>query len=340
MQTLESHARWLLDPEYSHLDLPYITEDREGIGHQSGTRIVKFEVEELPLYEPDGQGPHLFINITKEGLNTRDIARRLASLFRLKSYDIGYAGLKDKYARVKQTFSILVGDVDFHFLTGAVGRIEANLPVKVNWTKLHRKKLRVGHLLGNKFSIVITGLRQPLEDALRAARAVANKLREKGLPNYYGPQRVGIEGKNMRRGLEIIQGRRSCADRWLRRFLVSSYLSHLCNQYLARRVESGKFGHILKGDIAKKYATGGMFEVEDAEREQARYENHEISFTAPIFGPKMWAATGPSGKLEEDIWSESKIDTIREGLSFNFTLPKGAFATTVLREIMKPNKRE
>jgi tRNA pseudouridine13 synthase len=101
--------------------------------------------------------------------------------------------------------------------------------------------------------------------------------------------------------------------------------------------------------------------VQDVEAEQPRYERQEISFTAPIYGPKMWEATGPAGELEDEILAETELTIAQlgkahltgtrrmgrliftdltiasnaQGLQVSFSLPKGAFATTVLREIMK-----
>ena len=116
----------------------------------------------------------------------------------------------------------------------------------------------------------------------------------------------------------------------------------------------------MEGDIAKKASTGGMFTVEDVEVEQRRYEAREISFTAPIFGPKMWWASGPSGELEREIFEASDItmeelarikvigtrrlgrllpeidvQSVERGIQLRFFLPKGAYATVVLREFMK-----
>ena len=65
-----------------------------------------FVVEEIPLYEPSGQGDHLYVRLTREGWNTRDVLRCLADIFGLREVDVGYAGLKDKQARVTQTFSL------------------------------------------------------------------------------------------------------------------------------------------------------------------------------------------------------------------------------------------
>lgn len=211
--------------------------------------------------------------------------------------------------------------------------------------------------------MTISGVEPGMDEAIERARRIADRLREKGAPNYYGPQRIGVAGENATRGLEIIRGGLSVGNLWLRRFLVSSYLDYHCNRYLARRVERGAFERILEGDVAKKHSTGGMFLVEDAEREQPRYLAQEISFTAPIFGPKMWETRGQARELEGDILGDEgvtlerlgelgvrgtrrlgrilpdlSVEASEEGLVLSFTLPKGAYATTVLREVMKnPN---
>lgn len=345
----------------ANLDLPYITANLPGVGGELRTTIDDFMVEEISLYEPEGQGQHLYVNLTKRGLTTREIQLKLASLFSLQASDVGFAGLKDKYACATQTFSLLVGNVDDSVLDQAVTRIKGLLPVTVNWVRLHRNKLRLGHLLGNRFTIVITEIDLSADEAIHRAQSIVERLKEKGVPNFFGPQRFGFDGDNIKRGLEVIQGRMYNVDRWLRRFLISSYQSYLCNLYLTRRLELSLFDRILVGDIAKKYATGGLFEVEDAAKEQARYESHEISFTAPIYGSKMWVAPGPAGELERAILAEAGV-TLEQfgavdvkgtrrlgrlllpdiivapdprGLLVRFSLPKGAFATTVLREIMK-----
>jgi tRNA pseudouridine13 synthase len=334
--------------------LPYITPDLPGTGGKLRTKPSHFIVEELPLYEPEGEGHHLYVNLTKEGLTTREVQLRLARLFGLKPHDVGVAGMKDKNARTTQTFSIPAGG----FNKGDVARmIKDNIPVAVNWAKPHANKLRLGHLLGNRFTIIISDIGK---DSLGKANAIAGQLRRHGLPNYYGPQRFGVEGDNAKRGLEIILGKRKEGP-WKRKLLLSSYQSHLCNRYLARRVESGSFSRILEGDVAKKYDTGGLFIVEDVKKEQKRYDSHEISFTAPMYGSKMMEALGQAGKLESEVLGEAgitmeqlgkaKMDGTRrlgrllvpdikteeseDGLVVRFSLPKGAFATTVLREIMK-----
>jgi tRNA pseudouridine13 synthase len=343
------------------LTLPYTTKDLPGIGGKLRKTANNFIVEEIPLYEPQGKGEHLYVNITKEGLTTKEVQRKLANLFKIPITSIGFAGMKDKNARTTQTFSIKVGRVDERFIEQTLSQIKDNLPVTVNWAKLHKNKLRVGHLLGNRFIITITDLEVSPEEALEKVQRIKEEIKRRGLPNFFGPQRFGLNGKNIRLGLEIIKGERSAVNNWTRRFLISSYQSYLCNLYLIYRLETGNFDKILKGDIAKKYDTGGLFEVENVEKEQIRYENHEISFTAPIYGYKMWETKGPAQELEAKVLGETgmsmeqfrnaKIKGTRrlgrllipdldvklksKDLVVSFSLPKGAFATTVLREIMK-----
>lgn len=355
-------------------ELPYITQDLPGIGGQLRATPEDFVVEEIPLYEASGVGQHLYVNITKEKLTTRDVQRGLADAFGLPYKAVGFAGMKDKFARTTQTFSLLVGHVDDAFLQAAPGRIAAKTPVTVNWVRLHRNKLKKGHLLGNRFTISVSKPALSGEDALGAAQKIATHLRETGLPNFYGPQRLGQNGANVRRGLQILHGEKRQSNRWLRSLLLASVQSYLCNRYLARRQQRGQFSQILTGDIAKKYDTGGLFVVEDQPTDQQRYQQKEISFTAPIYGPKMWQAEAESGQLEAEILHESGLEmdalaraklmgtrrlgrillgdlTVRpsatggsdvansgianSGIVVQFSLPKGAFATTVLRELMK-----
>ena len=143
--------------------------------------------------------------------------------------------------------------------------------------------------------------------------------------------------------------------------MISAYQSYLCNRYLAERLGRGHFEQLLAGDVAKKYATGGMFDVVDVAAEQPRYTAQEISFTAPLYGPRMWMAKDDAAELENEVLRQAQVtledfgrvhvegtrrmgrllvtdlavEADEEGLVLRFELRKGAFATTVLREVMK-----
>lgn len=343
------------------LRLPYLTANLPGIGGVLRAEPEHFIVEEVGLYEAAGDGQHLYVNLTKAGLTTKEVQNRLEKLFGLEQGAVGFAGLKDKAAKTTQTFSLNVGHQPPAFADEAARRIESELPVTVNWVQFHRNKLRTGHLIGNRFEITVSDLATSSEVALQRSQAIAAEIRRRGMPNYFGVQRIGRNGANVRQGLAILLGERRPGDKWLRRFLISSCQSHLCNRYLVRRLELGAFDRLLPGDVAKKTATGGMFDVQDVEAEQPRYVAQEINFTAPLFGSRMWKAKDAAGRLEDEVLAASPltvahferagIDGTRrvgrllvpdltveargEQIVARFTLTKGAFATIVMRELMK-----
>jgi tRNA pseudouridine13 synthase len=334
--------------------LPFITADLPGVGGEIKATPAHFVVEEMPLYEPVGEGEHVYVCLTREGWTSRALQKRLAEVLALREVDVGCAGLKDKNARVTQTFSLLLRDVDE---ATVARRIQDALPVEVVWVRRHRNKLRAGHLLGNRFRVVV---RHPGPDAVAQAEAIAQALRARGVPNYYGAQRFGMGGDNALRGREILLGR-GPRERWLRRFLLSAYQSALFNAWLAERVRRGWFDLLLTGDVAKKTDTGGLFDVVDAQVERPRFERQEITYTGPIYGARMRWAGGEPGELERQVLTaagatvemlrrarldgsrhtarlfpwELDIEPHPEGLLFTLALPKGAYATTILREFMK-----
>lgn len=333
--------------------LPFITPGLPGIGGEIKREPEHFTVEEIPLYAPSGQGDHVYVRLSRSGWNTKAVEGVLADLFGLAECDVGTAGLKDKHARVTQTFSLNLPNADVKDVATRLG----DLPFQICEVSRHRNKLKPGHLLGNRFRILVL---RPKPEPVPLALAIAQSISASGVPNYYGLQRFGVGGENARRGYDILLGH-GPRHGWLNRLFLSAFQSFLFNQWLVRRISAGCFNRVLSGDIAKKEGTGGLFEVTDAAAENERLAKGEISYTGPIFGVKMWRATGEAGKLEEGVLRDAGvtselIDQIRlsgsrrsarilirdltiepddQGLLFGFSLPKGAYATTVLREFMK-----
>jgi tRNA pseudouridine13 synthase len=334
--------------------LPYITADLPSIGGEIKTEPADFMVQEIPLYEPTGTGEHLYVCITREGWTTPALQKQLIKLFHLNRVDVGYAGLKDKHARSTQVFSLYTPNLDELSVTQ---QIQDNLPVKVEWICRHRNKLKKGHLIGNGFRILV---RNPEPDAFSRAETIAKALQSRGLPNFYGEQRFGITGENARKGREVLRGR-GPRDRWTRRFVLAALQAELFNLWLTERMGLHWFDRLLKGDIAKKVDTGGIFEVEDLMTDAIRFQQRKITYTGPVYGWRMRWASGEPGGLERQILQEAQMNLhmLRQvhldgsrrpgrifvdelnlerhplGLIFTFSLPKAAYATTLLREFMK-----
>jgi tRNA pseudouridine13 synthase len=129
-------------------------------------------------------------------------------------------------------------------------------------------------------------------------------------------------------------------------------------------VERGELGTALDGDLMRKEDSGGMFVSEDRDEAQRRMDAWEISPTGPMFGTKMRAPEREAERIERELWAEHGVpdatlerlrglaegtrrvarirpqDPLLEqcegGVSLAFGLPKGAYATVILRELLKP----
>jgi tRNA pseudouridine13 synthase len=177
---------------------PLLTSDVPGTGGIFRQRPEDFLVEEQPLYQPSGQGEHIYLFLEKRGVSTMRAARILASHFGVHVTAVGFAGLKDKNAITRQVFSIHVP-----------GKKPEDFPMlqhdrmAVLWVDLHANKLRRGHLATNRFSIKIRNV--DMSKAVLAAKVIA-RLEKQGLPNRIGEQRFGYLQRNHLIGRAMLLG--------------------------------------------------------------------------------------------------------------------------------------
>src|SRR5579864_2008413 len=127
---------------------PLLTADLPGLGGVIKQQPEDFEVEEIPAYEPSGQGEHLFLWIEKRGMGAEYFARQVARRLGVAPGDVGTAGMKDRQAVSRQWVSVPAS-------------VEVRLPelegdgIRVLKANRHNNKLRPGHLHGNRFRILI-----------------------------------------------------------------------------------------------------------------------------------------------------------------------------------------
>jgi tRNA pseudouridine13 synthase len=176
--------------------LPYLTSDLAGVGGTIKNFDEDFVVEEIPKYEPSGEGTHVFFAIEKKGLTTHDAIARVSRALGCQRRDVGYAGLKDARGVTRQVLSVE------HVEPEKVLAMSADR-VQVLWAKRHENKLKIGHLAGNRFVIRV---REVEAGYLERAEAIVARLVEKGLPNYFGPQRFGMRGTNALVGRAALAG--------------------------------------------------------------------------------------------------------------------------------------
>jgi len=315
-----------------------------------------FVVEEVPAYEPCGEGEHVWLWIEKEGLSTLDLLKEMGRALGRHEKSFGIAGLKDARAVSRQWVSVERGDERACAELGASG-------FRVVRVSRHTNKLRLGHSRGNRFEIV---LRECSQGALEVAQANLAELEQVGVPNYFGEQRFGKRGANLAKGLEALRGgARSMSRRMPRRvfgLVLSAVQSELFNRVVACRLD--RLGVILPGDLAQLHKNGAVFTVEDPDREQPRADALELSPSGPMPGPDMMVPSGEPLEVELQALEELGLSgdefndlpfglargerrplrcpikngsarAHEHGVQLGFTLPKGSYATSVLRELLQ-----
>lgn len=316
-----------------------------------------FQVEEQLGFEPSADGEHLFLHIRKRNQNTAWIAGLLARTAGVPEDAVSYAGLKDRRAITSQWFSVHVPSRQLPDLS-AVWSDDVQLLAQT-W---NARKLKRGAHQGNRFVITlrdVEGDRDELEKRIAAIVA-------QGVPNYFGPQRFGHDNANLLAGETLLTGK-------VRRYLnhrdsmaVSSVRSALFNRVLGARVENASWQHALPGDVLMLDGRGSFFRPEAGDEAlPARLAAMEIHATGPMPGrgkPTQQdealafeqAVLEPAAPLVEAL-ARFGIDALRRALRLRaaglssewlagessgslrlaFALPSGAFATSVLRELVE-----
>lgn len=154
-------------------------------GKPQATGVLKANQEDFVVVEnlgftPDGEGEHLLVNIRKNGCNTQFVADYLAKFAGIHARSVSYVGLKDRHAVTEQWFCLHLPGKDSPDLSQFA--LEG---CEVLQAARHLRKLRIGMLKGNDFTLVLRHIsdRQKVEQRFQAIAA-------NGVPNYFGSQRL------------------------------------------------------------------------------------------------------------------------------------------------------
>jgi tRNA pseudouridine13 synthase len=182
-------------PVPPELQRGHVTGDLPPVPGEARTRPEDFEVDEVPLYEPCGEGEHLYLKIRKRGITTDEALRRLSKRLGVKRRNLGYAGRKDARAITTQTLSAQGVPVPEDLAPLCDEQLE------ILSASRHRNKLKVGHLLGNRFRLTIRGG----GGGLAVAQTALARLEAKGVPNAFGLQRFGRNRTTHRLGEALVR---------------------------------------------------------------------------------------------------------------------------------------
>ena len=191
-------------------------------GKPQGTGLLKANPEDFVVvedlgFEPDGEGEHILVRILKNGCNTRFVADALAKFLKIHAREVSFAGQKDKHAVTEQWLCARVPGKEMPDLSAF--QLEG---CQVLEYARHKRKLRLGALKGNAFTLVLREVsnRDDVEQRLI-------DICVKGVPNYFGAQRFGIGGSNLQGALRWAQTNTPVRDRNKRSFWLSAARSAL-----------------------------------------------------------------------------------------------------------------
>ncbi|MCK8516402.1 tRNA pseudouridine(13) synthase TruD [Methylonatrum kenyense] len=311
-------------------------------------RPEDFQVSEQLSFTPSGDGEHLLLQIRKSGWNTGDVASWLSRALGVKRRSVTFAGRKDRHAVTEQWFGV--------HLPGRWPDLPELPPgLELLQSTRHGRKLRLGALRANRFRIRLTELQGPREVLHRRLVRIARR----GVPNYFGAQRFGIDGGNLAGAERLFRGQR-VSDRPLRGLYLSAARALLFNQVLAQRVRRNCWDQALPGDLMTFSGSRSIFPADDTTACDPRIMALDLHPTGPLPGIPGMQPEAAARELEERVLQghapmlqvllDYRLRAERRALrlpvaelgwfeedgalALSFSLPPGAFATAVIREII------
>ncbi len=328
-----------------------------------GTGVIKalngdFKVNEVLGFKPSGNGAHLWVKIEKDGLDTTNVVGMLSSACKIRSSEIGFSGLKDRNAITSQWFSVPAGSNPECRLKLISSLCRDHSQLSTKQISANPGKLRRGVHRQNEFDINIRNLdvnSELLEQGL-------NRTLQQGVPNYFGPQRFGRNGKNLLTAIKFMSTPGIRVDRIARSMALSSARSWIFNQVLSSRLSAQTWQTAVIGDALQLQGTNAYFVHNGTDPAIIdRIARHDIHPTGPLWGKGPLPTLGNIAELEKAVVNE--IPVFPEGLvaaglkqqrralrliplglvwkfidsdtlNIRFSLPRGSFATAVLRELI------
>lgn len=327
-------------------------------GGPAGSGAIRMQPEDFRVvedtgYTPSGDGEHLWLDIEKRGMNTVDVAQRIAQLAGVPGRSVGFAGLKDRNAVTRQPFTIQLPGQDDPDCSGW-----GDENMRIVSVSRHNRKIQRGRLAGNRFELVVReleGNRDGLDERLRC-------IAELGVPNGFGEQRFG--GNNIARAHRLFRGElRRKPSKSKRGFYLSAARSLIFNKVLERRILSGTWNRVIDGEIVMLDGTRSTFAADAADPGiQERCRAQDLHPTGPLAGEGESGVRGEVAALEREVIEQER--ELAEGLAkfrlqadrrplrmrvmdlewefegsdalvLRFSLRAGCYATAVLRELLE-----
>lgn len=288
-------------------------------------RPEDFQVDEDLGFLPSGFGEHVFLHIRKRGENTAWVAQKIAALAEVNINDVGYCGRKDRHAVTTQWFSVYLPrfhEPDWQLLNSA--------SIDLLNVARHSQKLRRGAHKQNHFVICLRDLKT--SDKSHIQQKIEKVF--SGVPNYFGEQRFGRDGNNLREAHQILVEGKRYRDKQKRGLMLSAARSYLFNQVLATRVREGSWTQCLDGELSA-FPTGPLWGRGRplVGSDVALLEQQVLESWGDWCNGLEHAGLSQERRALQLIPRDTGCEWLDDNLTLKFSLDAGEFATALLHEL-------
>jgi tRNA pseudouridine13 synthase len=330
-----------------------------------------FVVTEIPLYEFSGEGEHIIIKLRKKDLSTWDALQIIANTIGCKNRDIGYAGLKDKNALTIQHISIhkqYLEQIEAfeHPLIKFLETTRHNNKIKIGHLKGNKFFIRIKRVLP-KDNYILENILQQI-----ATYGIPNYFgfQRFGIDgdNYIKGKAIideELKEKNIKLKKMYLNSYQShLFNNWLsQRIEISKLINGFKPKEIADKLQmsiqevSDLKGQkhpfkVMLGDVMSHYPYGKIFHIEELQTEADKFNLRDRVPTGLLPGKKAKMALDMALKYEKDndvkttldgtrrfAWIfldeiSSKYNEEKNHFEMEFSLPKGSYATEVIRELI------
>ncbi|MDN3397405.1 tRNA pseudouridine(13) synthase TruD [Psychrobacter sp. APC 3426] len=280
-----------------------------------------FVVNEILPLDFTGEGEHLWLHIEKSGVNTAYLAKLLSEWAEIPLRDVGYSGLKDRHALTTQWFSLRIPKKQLPESEFSPVDISDNESVTILAQHWHNKKLNRGTHRANQFIITLRDIELENDDKSSVEQHLQN-ISTTGVPNYFGPQRFGWNGNNIREALALFarptpesrpqpkKSKRKRTPREQNSMELSAARSLIFNEILAARVRDGSWNTGLTGEVFNLDGSGSIFTSEAIDDTlRARVASGDIHPTGVLWGMANDKVSSVAAQLEDDVVQNSDLLT-------------------------------
>lgn len=339
--------------------LPIVCADLPGLSATCGPNDR--ECEEVLAKKPAGTGRFHWVQVAKTNLGTQQVRAALARSVGADPAVVACAGNRDRQGRCIQWFSIPIEVVDH---PGPLRRAGVQGKMRVLTINASHKPVGPETIERLKWTLHLRG--GSAGDGYLRARAIVDRLRHDGFPNYLLPRQIGEEGGLARWGRQMVDGRRlppqvaakTDPARYLR-----ALQEELFNDWLGRRVADGLLAACVVGDLVRGN-TGEISVVSDPLAVAKRLDSWEAVVLGPLYGNGMAPAAADAAARELAVLTDaglevaqvarlrgdrrparaqpakSVVDRVKGDVVINCELPSDTYVDAMLAELLRSEVSE